>query len=244
MDLMTAFTAMLGDVTHVNASRRQVTGILAWQDLTRRAAGLAGSLTGAGRGLQVSFSSSGTHRTWRMSGQLILGALRDQMDEAAIQRARADLAAQDSDRAADAEEAAAAAAASEAAAARQRAASCLAAAAASTADGERAALQAAAAAAAAEAEAADATAARLAAAAREHREEARLARQRSAQLLGWQIAAQDAHGHGTRVIAGEEPIAAAMHAGIQAAGGISEVPGDKRYLTRDGALAPAGVGTR
>ncbi|MGH3408306.1 MAG: hypothetical protein ACRDRJ_38310, partial [Streptosporangiaceae bacterium] len=76
----------------------------------------------------------------------------------------------------------------------------------------------------------------------DHREEARKARQLAAELLGWQAAALDAHGTGTAVVAAEEPVARRMGEAIAAAGGLGEVPADKRYLTRGAAAASSGGG--
>ncbi|MGH3288744.1 MAG: hypothetical protein ACRDPD_29380 [Streptosporangiaceae bacterium] len=98
---------------------------------------------------------------------------------------------------------------------------------------EAAACESAAAAAQAEAAHYDAEAARLEAAAGEHRARAGAARALAAALLAWELAARDAHGTGSQVLAIEEPIARNMYDGIQAAGGQAEVPADKRYLTRD-----------
>ena len=105
---------------------------------------------------------------------------------------------------------------------------------------EAAACESAAAAAQAEAAHYDAEAARLEAAAEEHRAKARRARALVAALLAWEVAARDAHGTGSQVLAIEEPVARDMHDGIQAAGGLAEVPADKRYLTRDRVRAHQG----
>ncbi len=256
MDLLTAFNAMLSDVTHVNASARQVTGILVWHGRTRCAVQHAARLTTSRSCLTVSFSVAHTHRTWRASSMLILAALQAQADEAARSRFLALKKAASEDRQAEQDEAAAAAARQRAAAARSRAASASAAAGAARAqagacddDGgaaaclaEAAACEAEAAAAAAEAAAADSEAGAHAASAEQHRENARQARALAVLLMAWEIAARDAHGTGTAVLATEEPIARRMYEGIQAAGGLSEVPRDKRYYTRERA-GTAGGGT-
>ena len=94
------------------------------------------------------------------------------------------------------------------------------------ADQDRAADRAAAAAASARDEAA---AAEHAAAARWRREKAAEARAASAAFSEWDIAASDAGTFGRRVLANEEPAARRVGEGIAAAGGLPEVPRDKRY---------------
>jgi len=244
-----AFGVMLGDVTSVNASARQVTNILIWHGHTRCALQHASRLTTDRTCLEVGFAWSATHRTWRASSLLILGALTAQADQAARRRldaereaGRQEAAARDADqgaaearRRAAAARAAAGAAAAAAAAARASAAACTGedqSAARAKFMAEAAACEAAAAAAQAEAAWHDAEAARLEAAAEEHRGSARRARALAAALLAWEIAARDAHGTGSQVLAIEEPVAREMYEGIQAAGGLAQVPGDKRYLTR------------
>lgn len=254
MDLMTAFSVMLGDVTHVNASARQVHGILSWHDRTRGAVRHAARLAAGASCLEVRPVTAVTHRSWRASSRMILDALTAQAEEAARRRQaalreaasedqqarQADAAAEDARRRADAARGRAAAAAAGAAAARAQAAGCADSQDAGAFLAQAASLEAEAAAAAAEAAAADREAAALEAAAARHRENARKARQLAAAMLAWEIAARDAHGTGTAVLAAEQPVARQMHDGIQAAGGLPEVPRDKRYLTLDGAAAARG----
>jgi hypothetical protein len=233
MEILTAFTAMLSDVTHVNASRRQVDGILDWLALTRSAVARAAAMRAPARCLEVTFSGSATHRTWRMSSQDILAALASQAEEARAGRAAAEQEAARRDHLAGLADADAAMARQEAAQAEARAAAL------EAAGGEAPAM----AAQAARAEAGEARqrAAALDAAAVQHREVAARARRAAADYMTWEIAARDAHAAGAAVLAAEEHIAAMVHSGIQAAGGIREVPRDKRYA--DGgrtALAPAG----
>ncbi|MGH3411052.1 MAG: hypothetical protein ACRDRJ_52425, partial [Streptosporangiaceae bacterium] len=118
---MTAFGAMLSDVTAATTSRRQVSGILAWFDLARRAVHLAQVLAGSRAGLDVTFASSVTHRTWRASSQHILAALSAQAEEAARRRTEAEQHAAAEDSRAGQADAAADAARTRAAAARAEA---------------------------------------------------------------------------------------------------------------------------
>ncbi|MGH3290163.1 MAG: hypothetical protein ACRDPD_36690, partial [Streptosporangiaceae bacterium] len=107
MEIMTAFGAMLGDVSSVNASDRQVHNILVWHGSTRCALEHASRLTTDASCLQVTFAGSHTHRSWRTSSLLILRALNAMADQAARRRyaagqeaGRQDAAARDADQAA------------------------------------------------------------------------------------------------------------------------------------------------
>jgi hypothetical protein len=78
------------------------------------------------------------------------------------------------------------------------------------------------------------------AAAARHRENAAAARERAARLLAWEIAARDAHGHGSAVLAGEQPVGQRIGEAIAHAGGAHEVPRDRNYA----GPVPAGTGRR
>ena len=228
MDMMTVFRAMLDDVTCVNASRRQVTGLIAWQDCTRQADTLARQHGADGASLDVQYAASDVFRPWQMSCELILQALSGQAGEASRRAAQADAEA-------DAQAQLAAAAAAAAAAARERAAVAAAAAAACTRPEDAEFFR-------AEAETAQGEAAAAAAAARDHQAAAGAARQRARALRMWEIAARDAHGTGKLVVAAEQPAAAAIGEALRMAGpGIA--PRSKQYL-RDGARPAWGGGYR
>jgi hypothetical protein len=222
--MMTAFRAMLDDVTCVSASRRQVTGLIAWQDCTRQADTLARD-HGADRGsLDVEYAASEVYRTWQMSCDLILRTLAVQAEEAHRRAAEADAEA-------ESQQQLALQAATAAAAARQRAAAARGTALACTRLEDVSAFL-------AEAETAEAEAAAAAAAAAGHEGAAGAARRRAAALRTWEIAARDAHGTGQRVLDAEQPAAAAIGEALRRAG-PSFVPRDKSYL-RDGGRTLAG----
>jgi hypothetical protein len=67
-----------------------------------------------------------------------------------------------------------------------------------------------------------------------HRENAAAARHRSGACMAWEVAARDAHGHGSTVLAGTQPAAVRVGEAIRQAGGIREVPRNKRYATTAG----------
>lgn len=73
------------------------------------------------------------------------------------------------------------------------------------------------------------TAAAFRAEAAKHREDAEACRDLSRRLMGWQIAAQDAHVGGTRMLADELPRAYQVGEAVVRAGGAREVYGDKRW---------------
>jgi hypothetical protein len=227
--MMTAFRAMLDDVTAVNASRRQVTGLIAWQDCTRQADTLAREHGADGACLDVGYAASGAYRTWQMSCRLILAALAVQAEESRRRAAEADAEA-------ESETQLALQAATAAAAARDQAATARAAALACTRPEDVNAFLAGTE--AADAEAADAEAAAAAAAAQEHQSAAGAARRRAVALRAWEIAARDAHGTGQMVLDAEQPAAASIGDALRRAG-TSFVPRDKSYL-RDGGSLPAG----
>lgn len=173
MQLLTAFTAMLGDVGYANASARQIDGILDWSDHVARAVARAKMMHARPGTLDVTFTGSATHRTWRVSCHSILAALSAQAEEARVRRAEQNVKAADLEQRAAAEE-------------DEMAAASL-------------------------------------------RDEAVEARGEVSDLIQWEIAANDAHTFGESVIRNEEPVARRVFEGIQAAGGIREVPADKRY---------------
>ena len=74
-----------------------------------------------------------------------------------------------------------------------------------------------------------ATAGACRAAAGKHREDAEAFRNLSRRLLEWQIAAEDAHASGTRMLADELPRAQRVGEAIGRAGGAREVYGNKHW---------------
>jgi hypothetical protein len=227
MYILDVFWPMLNDLTHRNASMRQVYGIRNWQDYVRRTVQAAPD--DATRDcLDVPFSGSASHRTWRVACWGILNALSMQAGEAQVRKAEADAEAVSRDRAAEQADADAAAARSAAAAFRAQAAQSRAAAAGADPDlADRAGTDAMIA--DGNAAAAEAAAAEHAVTALKHRENAAEARVVSRRCQEWDIAASDAGAFGKRVLANEEPIARRVGEGIAAAGGLPEVPADKRY---------------
>lgn len=211
MDLMRAFMVMLGGVTAADAPRRQVNGILVWRDYVYEAVKRAAAVPGGDRaGTEVDLvTPSGTHLEWRMAAGAILDALAEQANAADVAYAKA-LAA----------EAAAMRAAEEAAA---EAVACMAAAAAADDAGEAAGYL-------AEAEMWRARAA-------EWREEARRQAAIAAAAMAWGIAARDAIAFGVFLVAQENDVAFPVGEALAAAGGPSEVYGEKHALTLDGGAA-------
>ncbi len=227
MDMMTVFRAMLDDVTSVNASRRQVTGLITWQDYTRQADIMAREHGADGAFLDIAYAPSTAYRTWQMSCDLILAALAGQAQEAHRRAAEADGQA-------EAETALAMQAATAASAARARAAAAWASARMCARPEDAVAFE-------AEAEAADQETAAQAAAAREHEGNAGQARRLAAALRMWEVTARDAHGTGQMIIAAEQPVAASIGAALSRAGtGIA--PRRKSYLS-DGGRTMAGGGS-
>jgi hypothetical protein len=248
MELMTAFSAMLSDVTHANASDSQILGILTWLDRAREAVRRAAALE-AGSGLEVSFAVSATHRTWRLTSQMLVAAFTAQEDEALARRADADVEASGEDRDAAAADADAVQARHVSVTARARAAearsraSVARACAAAAADDQNAAFflaeadAADIAAASADSEAAQAIqrAAEQADLAETHRRKSAEARELSGELMDWEVAARDARDTGEQVLADHDPRLTCVSESQARAGGRSVVPGDKRYLTNESA---------
>lgn len=150
MELLTAFTAMLNDVGYANASARQIDGILDWSDYVSRAVRHADEMGASAGCMEVTFSGSATHRTWRISCMSILAALQSQAEEARVRRGDADAEDEEAGEDLDA-------------------------------------------------------------------------------LMAWETAAADAHAFGEAVLRNEAPVARRVFDAIQAAGGLHEVPADKRY---------------
>ena len=211
MDLMRAFTVMLGGVTAADAPRRQVNGILEWRDYVYGAVKRAAAVPDADlSGLEVALvTSSQTHLEWRMAAGAILDALAQQANAADVAYARAKAA--------------------EAAALRE-AAEC---------DAEAEACEQAAAAAddAAEAAMYVAEAAMWRARAEEWRREAQRQAAIAAAAMEWGAAARDAIAYGSRLVTGEDAMALPVAEAVAAAGGPSEVYGQKHALTLDGSEA-------
>jgi hypothetical protein len=255
MELMTAFSAMLSDVTHANASDSQILGILTWLDRAREAVRRAAALE-AEAGLEVSFAEAATHRAWRMTSHVLVAAFAAQEDEARARRGRADQDAAREDRdnriaAAEAAQARDTALSARARAAAARSRACVARARAAAADEQGAAFF------LAEADAADAEAAiadseALLADERarqqdmiagEHRRRAAAARKLAGELTGWEQAARDARDTGEQVLKDHDPRLTRVSESQARAGGAREVPRDKRYMTSDSARPPAMAAT-
>jgi hypothetical protein len=222
--MMTAFVAMLGDVTAVNASRRQINGLIAWQDTTRQTDTMAREQDAGGACLDVDYAGSTLYRPWQVSCELILQALALQENQARRRAIEADAEAGAQMELAMQAAAAAAAARERAAGARGAAAACL------RPEDAQAFLDE-----AAEAEA-DAAAADEAAA--EHEAAAAAARARATALRAWEIAARDASGTGRQVLEAEVPVALAIGTALRQAG-IAVAPRNKGYL-QDGRRMSAG----
>jgi len=253
--MMNAFIAMMGDITWADVADGQAEGVLSWHSVAARAARCAQGLDAQPQCLQVTFSGSHTHRTWRMSANSILDTLLAQVDEARTRRSRAEReTSAQADKAAaadaDAREAAQRAETHRAEAEQARrdasAARRLASLDPQYADGflaQAAQHEARADMATRAAGEAGQEAERRTRAAEGHRDKGREQRSLARQLLNWEEAALDAHGTGTNLISDWQPVALRMFEGIQAAGGVQEVPKLKWYLTTAGAdLATAGIG--
>jgi len=222
VDVMTAFVAMLGDVTAVNASRRQINGLIAWQDTTRQADTMAREYDADGACLDVDYAGSTLYRPWQVSCELILQALALQEDQARRRAIEADAEA-------GAQMGLAMQAAAAAAAARERAATARGAAAACTRPEDvQGFLD----------EAAEADAAAADQAAAGHEAAAAAARARAAAMRAWEIAARDAGGTGRQVLEAEVHVALVLGGAVRRAG-IAVVPRNKGYL-QDGRRYPAG----
>jgi hypothetical protein len=247
MELMTVFRAMMSEITSDDGSETLVNGILLWASRTSDAVRRARQHDAAQHCLEASFSGASTWRLWKYAADNILAALIAQEDEARARRATAEReAAARESRAAEAD-AGAAVAADQARASRARAATartrageartlagtCENPETAAAFEAQASACDAQAAAADSDAQAGESAAAALAGQAEKHRERARLERARSKELRAWEASARDAHGTGTLLIAVQQPVQNAMYEGIQAAGGINQVPRSKYYLRRD-----------
>lgn len=236
--LIQAFQAMLGDIRAADCSDRQITGIIVWQAYVANAVAHAHSCQGVS-GLTVPWTRSDKHAFWRASAGLILAALKEQENEASWRSAGAAVAARrhknlaaEARDAGQKEETAAVAASRLAVRYRRAGDACT--------DPQEAAHY------YALAREADATAARhmkqasdYYKAANRHEEEAARLRGLAAAFNAWAVAARDAQAIGRQLIATEDGVAMVIGRAIDAAGGVVEVPKNKRYMRRDGARAPA-----
>lgn len=211
MDLMRAFTVMLGGITAADASSRQVNGILTWRDYVYEAVKRGQEVPGAdGQGTYVALvTSSETHLQWRLAAGAILEALAEQANAADAIYAQAKAAEQAAEKAAqearDAAKAALAMAADFALIGDELTAAYYVALAAT-----------------AEAEAVRCD------------EEAKRQAAIAAAAMMWGIAARDAIACGSALVAQENAVAFPVGEAIAAAGGVDEVYGEKRALTTDG----------
>jgi hypothetical protein len=200
--LLSVMACMAEDLRFVDVAQRQGDDVIRWTSRIEVALAAAAEVEGASAGLTCRFYGSQTHRTWLLTSYSVIGALQDQVDQAAyIER----------------EARAAAAAAGAAAAAAESAASDAYAAAADAEPGSSAEAQALGEAAAAEAEAATAHAAQAAAEAR------------AAAAARWGEAAADACQFGKDFTAREDAIHRPHGEVIASVGGIRETAQNKRY---------------
>ena len=232
MDLMRAFTVMLGGVKAVDADADDVNGILQWRDYVQtavtRGAGLPSS-----PGRAVFMPSSEKHATWMMACEAILDDLREQAGDADRLYAEALAEAEEADQ--DAEAAEGEAASEEVAAANESAA-------ASTCMANRQWAAAAAHQAAAVMHRAAAAAAAVRAA--EARRRAEKARELAEKAMAWGIAARDANTFGERLIAAIHAKALRVGEALAKAGGIEGVYDHRDANAADGAPATRQMAVR
>jgi hypothetical protein len=205
--MMRAFNHMLACITAADASQRQVNGVLAWREYAERACELASSREGT----RVLASDSRTHRAWRAAAASIADALDTQAELAAIEAAEAEIRVREAQQAA----AAATAAAAQAQAAADRASK----------DDDGAGWA-----------RAMHEVSRCQREADAQRQSAEKARKDIDAATSWMIAAMDARDVGRNLIESEDKVSVPVGEALRAAGGVSEVYGDKRALVMDGAL--------
>lgn len=205
MDLMRAFTVMLGGITAADASSRQVNGILVWRAYVYEALQCSYSVPEAeDRGSDVILvTSSETHLEWRLAAAAILDALARQANSADVAYERAVRAAAAATAAAEDYDAAAGACEANAGAT----------------DDQK------------EASAYLAQAEKFRVAADTCRKEAARQNAIAVAAVAWGIAARDACAFGSALVAQENAVAFPVGEAIAAAGGPDEVYGDKHALT-------------
>ena len=226
VDLMRAFTVMLGSLHAVDADAEQVNGILVWRDYVHTAV-KAGEGLPCTRGRSVYMPSSEKHAGWKMACEAILEDLAEQASDADALHGEKTAEAERADREAVAADAEAAEAEAQAVREFALASECMAARQFVPAAGH--------AASAAGHRAAAAEAARRAA---EARRRAAKAREVAEKAMKWGIAARDALTFGERLVAPVHAKALRVGEALAQAGGVAGVYDHRDTNAADG--APAG----